>query len=210
MSQVSNITTIDLLRHGACQGGAIFRGHTDSALSSLGEQQMFSALEKLRALNPAQKNPWQAIISSPLQRCAKVAADLATTQHPLILEPAFQEIHFGDWDGQLTEQVLAEHPQQVAAFWKDPSRNTPPNGESLHDFDMRVGRAWAALLQKQRGKHLLLICHGGVVRMLLAKLLSMPVHALTSFSVPHGCISRITVHHQRGCDDWPQLVFHNA
>lgn len=210
MSQANDITTIDLLRHGACQGGSIFRGHTDSALSALGQQQMLSALDKLRALNPEQNNPWQSIISSPLQRCANVAADLATPQQPLILEPAFQEISFGDWDGQLTEQVLTEQPQQVAAFWESPSRHTPPNGEPLQDFERRVARAWSELLQNQRGNHVLLISHGGVVRMLLAKLLSMPLHALTSLNVPHGCISRITIHHQQGCADWPQLVFHNA
>jgi broad specificity phosphatase PhoE len=210
MSQANDITTIDLLRHGACQDGAIFRGHTDSALSAHGEQQMFNALEKLRALNLEQENPWQTIVSSPLQRCANIAADLTTAQHPLILEPGFREISFGDWDGQQTEQVLAEQPQQVAAFWQDPSRHTPPHGESLQDFEIRVGRAWAVLLQNQRGNHVLLICHGGVVRMLLAKLLGMPLHALTRLSVPYGCISRITVHHKQGCDDWPQLVFHNA
>jgi len=210
MSQTNSITTIDLLRHGECQDGRIFRGRTDSALSRLGEQQMIIALDKLRAYHDGQSQPWQTIISSPLQRCASIAARLSTKQHPPTLEPAFQEIDFGDWDGQLTDEVFAEQPQQLEAFWQDSSRNTPPNGESLQDFDKRVTRAWKQLLQDQQGKSVLLICHGGVVRMLLAKLLSMALPALPNIYVPYGCISRIQIHHQPGSPDWPQLVFHNA
>jgi len=206
MSQANSITTIDLLRHGECQDGRIFRGRTDSALSRLGEQQMINA----RAYHSDPLHPWQTIISSPLQRCASIAARLATEQYSPTLEPAFQEIDFGDWDGQLTDKVFAEQPQQLEAFWKDPSRNTPPNGESLQDFEQRITQAWKQLLQTQQGKNVLLICHGGVVRMLLAKLLSMALPALPNINVPYGCISRIQIHHQQGSPDWPQLVFHNA
>lgn len=210
MSETSSVTTIDLLRHGECTGGAIFRGHTDSVLSSAGEQQMRHALDKLRAHHDKQENPWQTIVSSPLQRCASIAHSLVSEQQTPVLDAAFQEISFGDWDGQTIEKIRAEQPQRVEAFWRDPSRHTPPNGESLEGFELRIDSAWQALLKNQRGNTVLLICHGGVVRMLLAQLLSMPLHALPSINVPYGCISRIQIHHQSGSPDWPQLVFHNA
>ncbi len=56
-------TTIDLLRHGACEGGEIFRGSSDVALSEQGWQQMRAAIADETA-------PWQAVVSSSLQRCA--------------------------------------------------------------------------------------------------------------------------------------------
>jgi len=210
MNRDSDITTIDILRHGECLGGAIFRGHTDSLLSPLGERQMHLALDKLRSHHNGNENPWQAIISSPLQRCASIAARLAGEQLTPTFEPAFQEISFGDWDGQETDKILKSQPQAVSAFWRDPSRHTPPNGEPLQDFEIRVHRAWQVLLKKQQGKNVLLICHGGVVRLLLAKLLSMPLQALPGIHVPYACISRIQIHHQPDSPDWPQLVFHNA
>ena len=39
-------TTIDLLRHGQCEGGEIFRGSTDVALSEAGWQQMRHATQE--------------------------------------------------------------------------------------------------------------------------------------------------------------------
>ncbi len=60
---------VDLLRHGACAGGEIYRGRSDVALSELGLKQMQAAVLGLH---------WQSIISSPLQRCDKFAQGLAT------------------------------------------------------------------------------------------------------------------------------------
>jgi len=66
------------------------------------------------------------------------------------------------------------------------------------------------LLQQHKGESVLLVCHGGVIRVLIAKLLSMPSSALPKLSVPYGCVSRIQIHHQAGHDDWSQLVFHGG
>ncbi len=201
----TQITTIDLLRHGECEGGEIFRGSTDSALTQKGKQQMLASINS-RGDNPS----WDNIVSSPLQRCRLIASELAETAVlPVNALHGFAEIDFGDWEGRLTSEVASEHPRQIQKFWTDPATHTPPNGESLVDFQKRVQHVWQLLLKEHRGQHTLLVSHGGVIRIILASVLQMPLRPLSFLAVPHGCLSQIKIFHHAGYDDWPQLIFHN-
>ena len=198
-------TTIDLLRHGACEGGLIFRGSTDSPLTTAGRKQMHRAITE----RPDQTNKWQNIISSPLLRCHTFAQSLGNAYRcPVDIEPALQEIHFGDWEGQLTEKVQQQYPKDVSDFWQNPVTNTPPNGETLSDFHDRVISAWDSITQQHKGQHSLIITHGGVIRIILAHLLQMPLRPLSFLSVPNACLSQIKIFHQEGSSDWPQLIYH--
>ena len=83
---------LDLLRHGETEQGGGLRGSIDDALTDLGWQQMRSAAKEA--------GPWDRIISSPLQRCARFSEELAARLSlPMTLEPGLQELHFGDWEG---------------------------------------------------------------------------------------------------------------
>lgn len=197
----ASVSRIYLLRHGACEGGHIFRGSTDSALTAAGAAQLDRQLGRLPTLD--------RVISSPLQRAAQSARrHCETHQLPLCLEPAFAEIHFGLWEGRPVAEVQADAPEAVQAFWRDPLRHPPPAGEGLRDFQARVAAGWRHWLAAGRGQRQLIISHGGVIRMILAELLAMPLRPLSHIAVPHGCLSRIDVHHAEGQPDWPQLVFH--
>ena len=44
MRDNENFTLIDILRHGQCEGGEIYRGSTDVPLTDLGWQQMRNAV----------------------------------------------------------------------------------------------------------------------------------------------------------------------
>src|SRR5690625_5890157 len=59
------VTTFDLLRHGRCEGGEMFRGSTDVALLDSGLEAMAGALSGLGG--------WQRIVSSPMRRCLRFA-----------------------------------------------------------------------------------------------------------------------------------------
>ncbi|HEY9032978.1 MAG TPA: alpha-ribazole phosphatase family protein [Pseudomonadales bacterium] len=199
------VTTLDLLRHGQPEGGEIFRGRTDVPLSDTGWQQMHDAL--------AGESGWQGIVSSPLSRCAGFAARLAADrQLHCRLEPDLQELSFGDWDGMAYADVRERYGEHFNRFWRDPLANPPPNGEPLADFSERVQQALQRLLQDARGQHLLLVTHGGVIRSLLAGLLSdrgeHGLSALMRFEVPYAAFSRLRIYHDEQ-GDWPQLVFFN-
>lgn len=201
-----SVTTIDLLRHGQTEADTILRGRVDIPLSTAGYQQMQASIQP--SLNAA--NPWQHIISSPLQRCARFARDLAAQQGiHLDINKAFIEMDFGDWDGLPIDQLRTENPDLYDRVWQQPDQFCPPNGETFQQFYARIETAWHNLLQQYQGQQLLLIAHGGVIRGLIGLIMQAPLASLSCIDVPYGCFSQIKVHHQSGHPPWPQLHVHN-
>ncbi len=168
---------IDLLRHGECEGGQIFRGHTDVALTENGWQQMNTGLKQLTG-------NWQRIVSSPLQRCRLFAEQLSDkTQLPLTIEPAIKEINYGEWEGQLVESVWRDREEEVLAWSRDPERNGPPGGEMLPYFRERVLSAVLNLAQTEK---VLLITHGGVIKLLLSIASQKPASWMMQLKTGYG------------------------
>lgn len=193
-------TLIDLLRHGEPEGGSRFRGQIDDPLSASGWAQMHAAL--------GETGEWEAVVTSPLRRCADFAAALAgRLALPLETEPRLREIGFGDWEGLTAEQIAVRDPGALARFWHDPALHTPPGGELLADFEARVAEGWEDLLQRHAGKKVLLVCHGGVIRLILARVLDMPRAGLFRLNVPFASLSRVRVW-GNGAD--PELMFMNS
>lgn len=219
---MSGRLVIDLLRHGACLDGDIYRGSTDSLLSELGWQQMESAFDALDSV------PYQTLFSSPLQRCLLPAQRLSQRLAlPLIEDSRLREIDFGDWDGQLYATVWQHSQQQVLDFWNDPEASPPPGGEPLQGLKSRlhefVGQQLWRMLQPQpqsainltksaTDRYVLCLCHGGVIRTLLAQLLGMPFAAAQKTSVDYGSLTRIELYRDAGSvisDYQSQLIFSN-
>lgn len=209
MQDEHQVTTIDLLRHGECEGGHVYRGSLDLPLNETGWQQLRGKAEGFTG--------WTRIVTSPLQRCAHFATELAARcERPLQVVDAFREVHFGDWEGRLIADVWREQGSDVRRFFSDPVNAAPPNGEPLHAFEQRVVAGWNALLQGHRGEHVLLVAHGGTIRVLLAQVLAMPLTRIANLDVPYASASRVRIHHggreQDGTaqPDFVSLVFHNS
>lgn len=173
-------TRLDLLRHGQCEGGEIFRGRTDVVLTDEGWNAMTEQLTAYGA------RPWQRVISSPLRRCQNFARFTAEQlQLPLHIEPDLQEIHFGQWEGRSFAELWEEDPR-MRLWVEDPERYSPTGGEALVDFGERVERVLSRLLQDYAGQHLLIVTHGGVIRLLLTQVWSLPRNQLREMSVPYA------------------------
>lgn len=180
---------LDLLRHGETEIGG-FRGSLDDALTPLGWAQMRGAV--------AGAGPWQRIVSSPLQRCARFAEELAgQLQLPLTLEPGFRELHFGAWEGRSAAQLMATDEVGLGLFWADPYGFTPPEAEPVADFRERVLGALARLYQTYAGERVLLVSHGGVMRLLLAQARGLPREQLLQVEAGHGALFGVRVN--AGC-----------
>jgi len=182
----SNNTVVDFLRHGHCQGGEIFRGATDVQLSEQGWQQ-------LRTSAGNNKGQWDLIISSPLQRCRRFAEECAQQWDiPLTIEPRWHEISFGDWDGQLVEDVWPKEKSLVLPYMASPDFNNSMNMEPIHEVAKRASAAWQDLLNQHRGKRVLVICHGGIIRIHLSTVLGLELTNIGKLSVPYASLSRVT------------------
>ncbi|MNO59173.1 Alpha-ribazole phosphatase [compost metagenome] len=177
---------LDLLRHGETTGGSGFRGSLDDALSERGWQQMHAAV--------AGQGDWELVVSSPLQRCARFARQLAETRGlPLRIEADLRELHFGDWEGRDAAQIHEEDSEALGNFWSDPFHFTPPNAEPVRDFAGRVTAAVARLQQELAGQRVLLVTHGGVMRLLLAEARGLPPQQLLQVEVAHAALHGLQV-----------------
>lgn len=214
------ITTLDLLRHGECVDGPCYRGSSDVALSSVGRQQMARSLAYLQRYYPGDKaqegqdqadclSSWDGVIASPLQRCALFAERVAQQYAlPLAMEPRFQEMDFGAWEGQAIKTVWQTQAAAVQAWSDNPVTSPPPGGEPADIFANRVQAGLFDCLQQYGGQRLLLVTHGGVIRVLLAYCLSMSIQELQRFEIPYACCSRIQVIHSEG-QLFYRLLAHN-
>ena len=63
-----------------------------------------------------------AVISSPLRRCASFAAAWCHQQQlTLAMEPAWREIDFGAWEGLTAEQIALQEPDALQLFYQCPA-----------------------------------------------------------------------------------------
>jgi len=201
LPKVAEPLVIDLLRHGAVDAAhwAFRGGGTDVALSKDGWRQMEQVADQL---------PWSsidAVACSPMQRCLKPAQQFSH-QHQTALTQlaAMRELNFGAWEGKSWQQLAEQYQTQLDRFWRDPQGFTPPEGEPFDLFVTRVGQAWKQWTEGVSG-HRLLVAHGGVIRVILAQLLQMPMAALWSLDLPYASWSRVSMLEGHA----PRLIFLN-
>ena len=193
-------TRIDLLRHGEPVGGSRYRGQLDDPLSERGWRQMRAAV--------AGRSGWEVVVSSDLSRCAEFAREVAAERGaPLEFDAGFREIAFGRWEGRSAAQLLESDGDALRAFWRDPVHATPPEAEPLAAFHARVTAAWERLLERHPGRHLLLVGHAGMMRMVLLHLLGLPLEAFYRFEPGNASLVSVRIDSGRHGERFPQLLF---
>lgn len=160
---------ITLIRHGKVDGPAALYGHTDIASSIEGLHELHTNINQLHQLHPVSH-----ILCSPLVRCAKPAQAFSIAQQlPLEVIEGLKEMHFGYWDGIPFDQFGDEHWLTLNQFWETPASAHAPDGESLQGFAGRVISSWQKIQGNINAKHQLVVCHGGVIRIIIAHLLNL-------------------------------------
>ena len=118
--------------------------------------------EALAALAP-QLPAGLPVYSSPLRRCAGLAARLSTTP---IFDARLVEMHFGDWEMRAWDDIARA---DVDAWAADLVNHQPGGGESVLRMAIRI-RAFHADLREQVGDdgRAIVICNEGSMRLLSA------------------------------------------
>jgi alpha-ribazole phosphatase len=170
---------IQLLRHGDT-GQRSYRGQLDDALSELGWAQLRGAV---------QGHAWDGIVSSSLQRCAAFAQELAQARHlPLRLDARLAEYHFGDWQGVPIEQIAQEQGDALARFWADPVACPPPGAETFEAFRDRLSAALDDIAAEAGGQRVLVVTHGGAIRLLRCLAEQRSYGDMAGIDVPHASL----------------------
>ncbi len=164
-----NKRIITLVRHGKVDGPAALYGNTDIGLSNDGLNELQTVIHHVHRLNPITH-----ILSSPLIRCAQPAREFSRiSQLPLQILDNLKEMHFGEWDGVPFNEFNEGHWQALNQFWETPSTAHAPHGEPLQLFAGRVIHSWQQIQGNNSAGHQLVICHGGVIRIIIAHLLNL-------------------------------------
>ena len=131
--------------------------------------------------------------SSPYQRCKQLAHFLSGDQFQI--DTRLSEMHFGEWEQRLWTEI----DQPILNAWMADFVNyRVPGGESFVLMHRRCTQFWDELLGSPADR-IFIVTHAGVIRSLLAHILSIPLDKIFQFEVDYGSVTKITVAKQHGC-----------
>jgi len=186
-------TTIDLLRHGALEGGIRYRGSTEAALTRAGRETMDAVWRKL-------DGSIDMIVTSPMSRCKQPAEAWAKEAGiSCRVEPNIREMDYGAWEGLSKEEIEIQFPGMLSRWRENPVGMRIPEAERLEDFARRVTKGWKVIVDESSRRHVLVVAHSGSLRVILAHVLRAPLPTIRRFAMPHASWSRVIDTHGKLC-----------
>jgi alpha-ribazole phosphatase len=131
----------------------------------------------------------------------KMPARSADLQAPIV-DPAFAEQNFGDWEGLSFDELRAWLGDGFDTFWKAPAKVAAPRGESFADVIERVAGGIARVTAAHAGRDIVAVAHGGSIRAALAHALSLDPDAALTFRIDN--LSLTVIEHMRPSTDKPE------
>lgn len=156
-----------------------YQGHTDIPLSETGEGQARALGKRLEEVTV------HRAVASPLSRARRTAELVLGPRASMLgFDDGLKEISHGGWEGKLVTEIEQTHPDLLKAWKSGPPANLPagPDAESLQHV---LDRAWPALERACAGlrndETILLVAHDAVNRVILCKVLGLPMERVWSF-----------------------------
>jgi alpha-ribazole phosphatase len=185
------------LRHGETTAGQCYLGRTDATLTEKGWRQMSNAFgcEDVRSTQQVDSEFGDLIITSPLARCHQFAKVLAQSlKINCYVEPYLQEFDFGEWDGRTAADILEADKIRLEAFWADPVKYPPPQGETLALFSERLKKGLDEIAHHiHQGHKPIVITHGGVIKALRCLQQGWSFDKMWQIPVEHGSLHPFTL-----------------
>ncbi len=185
-----------LLRH--AETGPRFRGRflgsTDVAASREGLERLGRLQPLLEHYSPAS---WYCSPSTRAKQTEKTLRRIFSANHDTCFDSLLQEIDFGDWEKQTFKEVARTQPHAVEEWLRRPLDFCFPGGESLGDFAGRMETVLHRLLSDP-AEHILVITHGGVIRVIICLLLGLSPADYLLFEVEAGRMTLLDIFGTRG------------
>lgn len=141
-----------------------------------------AAVAHLRPLLPTDA----ALFASPLARARLLAEALGEP----VIDERLREISFGDWELQTYEAIGKAALDRWA---DDPLDHRPPGGESASDMSARVLAFLNELQAERQGEAVVIVAHGGPLRVIAGHLLGLPPARWLTLDFAHARLTRIQV-----------------
>jgi broad specificity phosphatase PhoE len=184
-------TRLLLIRHGEVETRyqRKFGGWIDMNLSPAGKRQARVLAEYLRS------KTIDAIYASPMKRVQQtVAPTLKLNGHTQTIMEGLREINFGNWAGLGWEEVEQQFKFKSHEWLEEIHHRGVPNGESGSVFRKRVEPCLREIIARHPGQNVAIFCHGGVIRMILAILLKLPLPKTNHFDIEYAGITQVALH----------------
>ena len=166
----------------------IFQGQKNPKLSSNGLIQASKIHFWLKGI------PVDYIYSSDLERAKRTAQILNSTLNvPIEITENIREIGFGQWEGLKRNEVQAKYPDEFNEWIRNGLiLEKIQDAETLNDLTGRLIQFIADVkLKHTDDKTILIVSHGGTIRILAKMLLGIPVEQSISMSTNNTGISII-------------------
>ena len=176
-----------LVRHGETDWNLAqrFQGHSDVPLNQVGLQQAQALKDRLS------DEIITSFYSSDLERAHETAKIIANRKIDLQSDARLREVHFGDWEGLTYYEIQKKYPGQLAAWEQDVYKVAPPNGETLEALASHTQSFLNDLLLNHKDETILIVAHGGVIRVLICLALNLPATMHWQFQVAPASLSEI-------------------
>ncbi len=169
---------LHLLRHGAPETRGLLMGRTDGAPTPEGLAACVAQVQDLGI---------ERLIASDLRRSRAAGEAIgAALGVPLLIDPRWRELDFGDWDGKAASAIDRG---ALGRFWDDPDANPPAGGERWSVLVARVSAAIADLAPVPT----LIVTHGGAMRAALHALCCFEQRQLWAFDLPYAALLSLRV-----------------
>ena len=184
-------TRLFLVRHAEVESKyqRVFGGRIDMELSPRGHEQA-EALARYAA-----RHDFAHVYASPMKRVQQTLIPLVRSlATPPILCDELREVDFGDWTGLGWDQVFERY--RITAFqWLEQIECAGiPNGECRTAFAARVEPCLRRIVAAHRDESVAVVCHGGVIRMILSLLLDLPLSKMAAFEIAYASVTRVDLH----------------
>jgi len=176
-----------LVRHGevAAAHKGTFYGGAEVPLSEHGHA---ASLELAEQLAHGADAP-QIVVSSPLSRARVLAERLAELcAVPLEIDAAFLELDRGAWTHVSRDELEQREPGAIAAYLDDPEHGNGPGGERESQLCTRVWAAIDGLAAAHAGRHVVVVCHGHVIRSIMRRWLGWTPRESVRRFVPYHAV----------------------
>ena len=180
-------TTVWLIRHGLTESAEDrCCGRSDVRLSADGIKQAKEIATRIA------RESISHFYSSHLSRAIETAR-IVVEPHglPFRTMNELAEMDFGDLEGLRYEEIQERYPDISQSWMNSPTETRFPNGESFTLMSIRVLGALNLLISRHRNQSIAMITHAGVIRLILARALSIPDHQIFRLAQGYGAINRI-------------------
>jgi broad specificity phosphatase PhoE len=141
-----------------------------------------------------QSKSLSAIYASPMKRVQQTLAPLLVDGGPKpVILPDLREVDFGDWTGLSWDQVQEKFGVNPFSWLEQLECGGIANAECGETLRERVEPCLEHILARHAGQQVAVLCHGGIIRVLLAILLRWPLSSMGMFEIEYASLSQVVL-----------------